>query len=316
MRVQSAVSVTRLSLGGPASSAMADRVQGSRVGAVLLASLLLTGCGGAGSGGAGSGGPAAWWQQLDGGRLAADRPPPPNANAPFPNLANIPQRPVVTPPATRSQIAAGLVADHANATYANSQTIPPTARRLPLGPVQDSQAATMGAASAPLPAAPSAAPRAAVAAVGLPLPATADAAAMPAMAASPPAQASLPGLGGITVPAPPPLAPPAAPAPAAALVAAGQAVAVAFAPGSAALPPDAMASLRALAARRAGRAVQVAGFGDAQAADIATQAAALDLALARSRAIAVALAQSGVPISAIDQDAKAIGNGGIARIVE
>lgn len=274
---------------------------------MLLACVVLAGCGGAGSGG-----PVAWWHQLEGGRIAADRPPPPNASAPFPNLANIPERPVVTPPATRSQIAAGLVADHANATYAHSQTNPPTARRLPLGPVQDSQAATMGAASVP----PRAAPRAAVAAVGLPLPAAADAAAMPAMAASPPAQASLPGLGGMTVPAPPPLAPPAAPAPAAALAAAGQAVAVAFAPGSAALPPDAMASLRALAARRAGRAVQVAGFGDAQAADIATQAAALDLALARSRAIAVALAQSGVPISAIDQDAKAIGSGGTARIVE
>ncbi len=307
MRVRSAVSVTRLFLVGPASSAMADRVQGSPVGAMLLACVLLAGCGGASDGG-----PVGWWHQLEGGRIAADRPAPPNANAPFPNLANIPQRPAVTPAATRSQIAAGLVADHANATYANSQTRPPKARLLPLGPAQDSQTATMGAASAP----PRAAPRAAVASVGLPLPAAADAAAMPAMSATPPAQASLPGQGGITVPAPPPLAPPAAPAPAVALAAAGPAVAVAFAPGSAVLPPNALASLRALAARRAGRTIQVAGFGDAQAADIATQVAALDLSLARSRSIAVALAQNGVPISAIDQDSKAIGSGGIARIVE
>lgn len=307
MRVQSAASVTRRPPNGAASSAIGAWVQGLPRGAALLSSLLLAGCGGANSGG-----PVAWWHQLEGGRIAADRPPPPNADAPFPNLANIPARPVATPTAVRSQIAAGLVADHANAAYANDRLKSSTPGRLPLGPPQDSQSASMGAASAP----PRAAPRAAVASVGLPLPAAADNAAMPAMAVNPPAQANLPGVGGITVPAPPPLAPPAAPTLAPALAAAGPAVAVAFAPGSAALPLDAMPSLRALATRRSGRTIQVAGFGDAAAADIATQAASLDLALARSRAIAVGLAQSGVPISAIDQDSKAIGSGGFARIVE
>lgn len=312
MRAQSAASVTGQPPIGAASTAMGAWVQGLPACAVLLAMLLLTGCGGANSGG-----PVAWWHQLEGGRIAADRPPPPNADAPFPNLANIPPRPVATPAAARSQIAAGLVADHANAAYANAPLAnnrmrPPTPGRLPLGPPQDSQSASMGAVSAP----PRAAPRGSVASAGLPPPAAADNAVMPAMAVNPPAQANLPGLGGITVPAPPPLAPPAAPAPALALVAAGPAVAVAFAPGSAALPPDAMVSLRALATRRAGRNIQVAGFGDAAAADIATQAVALDLALARSRAIAVGLAQNGVPISAIDQESKAIGSGGLARIVE
>ncbi len=304
MRAQSAASVTRQPPIGAASSAMGGWVQGL----ALLGTLLLAGCGGAGSGG-----PVAWWHQLEGGRIAADRPPPPNDNAPFPNLANIPPRPVATPAPVRSQIAAGLVADRANAAYGDNRLRQQSSSaRLPLGPPQDSQSASMGAASTP----PRAAPRASVASVGLPLPAAADNAAMPAMATNPPAQANLPGVGGITVPSPPPLAPPAAAAQAPALIAAGPAVAVAFAPGSAALPPDAMASLRALATRRSGRAILVAGFGDAAAADVATQAGSLDLALARSRAIAVALAQSGVPIAAIDQESKAIGSGGFARIVE
>jgi hypothetical protein len=307
MRAHGAASVTRQPPNGAGSTATGAAVQGLRACAVLLGVLLLAGCGGANSGG-----PVAWWHQLEGGRIAADRPPPPNANAPFPNLANIPPLPATTPAAVRSQIAAGLVADRANVAYGSDPGKQPPSVRLPLGPAQDSQSASMGVASAP----PRAAPRAAVAAVGLPMPAAADNATMPAMAVNPPAQANLPGMGGITVPAPPPLAPPAAPPPAPAPVAAGPAVAVAFAPGSAALPPDAMASLRALATRRGGRTIQVAGFGDAAAADIATQAASLDLALARSRAIAVGLAQSGVPISAIDQESKAIGSGGLARIVE
>ena len=136
------------------------------------------------------------------------------------------------------------------------------------------------------------------------------------MSAIPPSQANLPGVGGITVPAPPPLAPPAAPVAMPPPPVAGAPVAIGFAPGSAALPPDALPALRALAARRAGRTIMVAGYGDAPAADIATQAGSLDLALARSRAIAVGLAQAGVPISAIDQESKAIGSGGLARIVE
>ena len=308
MRAHSAASVTGQPLIGAASSAMGGLVQGWRLGGVVLGALLLTGCGGANSGG-----PVAWWHQLEGGRIAADRPPPPNDTAPFPNLANIPARPTATPGAVRSQIAAGLVADRANANYAAGRTNPVTRSPPQLAPPQqDAQGASMGAVSAP----PRAAPRGLVATVSLPAPAAADDAAMPTMSATPPSQANLPGVGGITVPAPPPLAPPAAPVAPPAAPVAGAPVTVGFAPGSAALPPDVLPALRALAARRAGRAILVAGFGDAPAADIATQAGALDLALARSRAIAVGLAQSGVPISAIDQESKAMGSGGLARIVE
>lgn len=307
MRAHSAASVTGQPPSGPASTRMGAPVQGLRLGGALLGVLLLAGCGGTNSGG-----PVAWWHQLEGGRIAADRPAPPNADAPFPNLANIPARPTATPSPERSQIAAGLVADRANANYAAGR--PNLITRGPpqlAPPQQDAQGASMGAASAPR-----AAPRGAVANVSLPAPAAADAAAMPAMSAIPPSQANLPGVGGITVPAPPPLAPPAAPVAMPPPPVAGAPVAIGFAPGSAALPPDALPALRALAARRAGRTIMVAGYGDAPAADIATQAGSLDLALARSRAIAVGLAQAGVPISAIDQESKAIGSGGLARIVE
>ena len=56
------------------------------------------------------------------GKIAKDRPSPPGANDPDPNLGSVPSRP---PPPNREEmkrITEGLVADRANAQYSNAAT--------------------------------------------------------------------------------------------------------------------------------------------------------------------------------------------------
>ena len=80
------------------------------------AMVLLAGC----SPTEGSVNPVDWWHALEGGRIAEQRPPPPNADAPYPNLSSVPARPVPTDAATRGRIATGLLADRADAAYAGA----------------------------------------------------------------------------------------------------------------------------------------------------------------------------------------------------
>ena len=93
-------------------------------------------------------------------------------------------------------------------------------------------------------------------------------------------------------------------------------VAIGFVAGSASLPESALASLNALAVRRAGRGITVAGFGDAAEADQTAQANALPLAWERSGTIARVLQAAGVPEAALTITARATGHGGVARIAE
>src|SRR5690348_133049 len=37
--------------------------------------------------------PVSWWHDLQGGKIAEDRPPPPGADQPYPNLASVPPKP-------------------------------------------------------------------------------------------------------------------------------------------------------------------------------------------------------------------------------
>jgi outer membrane protein OmpA-like peptidoglycan-associated protein len=106
--------------------------------------------------------PVDWWHNLEGGPLAETRPPPPNADAPYPNLGQVPPKPAPPDPATRNAISAGLVADRANAQYTASlsplQVTPPNALAAP-PPLPNNAAnadqtsnATLAAANAPPPA--------------------------------------------------------------------------------------------------------------------------------------------------------------------
>jgi outer membrane protein OmpA-like peptidoglycan-associated protein len=292
------------------------RVQVRDTPVVVLIVLLLGAC----SSAPGSD-PIAWWRQLEGGRLAEERPLPPNADAPYPNLATVPPRPATTEAAARGRIAAGLESDRRDGAFAASQTLPqpaaaaarPTPQPAPApGGIGASLAAANAApVAAPAVAAPAAAPRPAPA----PAPAPTLAEAAISLPAGPPAAPRLPGVAAVTAPAPPRRAPPPAPA-APVVVVPGAPLAIAFRPGSAALPEGAAAALRGLAATRAGRAMLVHGHGEAAAEDAASQEAALPLGFARARALATALAEAGVPADAVVLTGLATGAGGSVRIAE
>ena len=89
-----------------------------------------------------------------------------------------------------------------------------------------------------------------------------------------------------------------------------------FGNGSAELPPLAAVQLKQLAARRGNGVIAVTGYGDAASNDPDAQAAALTLGLSRAKAIAAALTADGVPASAVQVDAEALGRGGTARLVQ
>lgn len=304
--------------------------------AVPLAAVLLAGCSSVPE----AVNPASWWHALEGGRIADERPPPPKADAPYPNLSTVPPRPEVTDAATRTRIAAGLVADRANAQYAGAVGSDPsspatapqafgrgTAPPPPPPASSGNPSATLQAATAPPPpaqpplaSAPPSPPRPApvgkVAQEALATPAAGpavDAAAVAIPAAPPPA----PHIAGVDVPAttaptPPPVAPPVV---AAASVAAVPApVVVAFQPGSTEIAPDAQDALRTLAQHRGTAPLEAMGYGDAASGDPSAASAALPLALARARAIAAVLEASGVPSALVRVDAEAEGHGGAARI--
>jgi outer membrane protein OmpA-like peptidoglycan-associated protein len=328
--------------------------------------------------------PVSWWHGLQGGAIAQQRPPPPGANEPYPNLATVPPRPEEPDRAALANIASALIADRRNAQHiaeANpipdpsspsaspdlfgKGTLPPPPPPAPPG--SQPASATLAAAEAkpepaPPPAnaatpgvapAPSKAPVGSVASTPLAPPGAAEqpaavqAAAPPPLPTAPPAPPSLPGVAAPRTPppvaaAPPPPAPkPPAPAPAPAPVAQAapppaprtqiaaatppapppaarpsNTVSVTFVLGSARLPSDGANSLKQLAARRGNGIIVITGYGDATSNDPDAQSAALSLGLSRAQAMAGALTSAGVPPSAVQVDAQAVGRGGTARLVQ
>jgi outer membrane protein OmpA-like peptidoglycan-associated protein len=123
------------------------------VAATVLLTGLLAGCGTAEKMS-----PVEWWHSLEGGPIAQDRPPPPAADAPYPNLSTVPPRPPAPDKAALATLAGGLVADRTNAQYAASlaplpsQPTPPRPAPLPPKPTGDSiSTASLPAASPRLP---------------------------------------------------------------------------------------------------------------------------------------------------------------------
>jgi len=337
----------------------------------MALAVLLTGCGSTPS----SMNPISWWHDLQGGKIAEQRPPPPGADQPYPNLATVPPKPTEPDRAALTNIANVLIADRANAQhlaaaapladpsspaaspglFGKGTTPPPP----PPGPVAAS--ATLPAAEAPPPPATPAAPLSggAQASAGpAPAPAkapvgevqstplappgaaalpTAESAPPPPLPTSPPPPANLPGIASAAPrPAsPPPAVAPAPPAPAAASPAPAATTAVAaaapapqppanpantvsvtFITGSTELPIFGATSLKQLAGRRGSGVIAVTGYGEATSNDPDAQSAALTLGLSRARAMAAALTAAGVPASAVQIDAEAIGRGGTARLVQ
>lgn len=148
--------------------------------------------------------PVSWWHSLQGGAIAEQRPPPPGATDPYPNLASVPAKPAQPDRAALRQITDSLVADRLNAQH--------EAAAAPLADPSSPSAspALFGTGSAPPPgAAPPPGPaKVGAAKPGAPAAGTQAAGTPPAGAPSesPAASASMPAA---PAPAPPPA--PAAP---------------------------------------------------------------------------------------------------------
>ena len=380
--------------------------------APAVLSLLLGGCASFPS----SMNPVSWWHDLEGGEIAKERPPPPGATEPYPNLASVPPKPEAPDRATLENVTNALIADRTNAQHLaeaapladpsspsaspalfGKGTLPPP----PPAPPPGAQTATanISAAEAPPPAPtpptpasptpaakpagtaeeiappPAKAPVGDVQSVPLAPPGVATAPAAqgaepPPLPTTPPPAPRLPG-GVAAAPAPPVASPPAAPStpplaavaplraapaapppaavspvppapapqlsrtppPAAAppstpitvasaapsppkATAAASTISLTFIGGSADLPALAADQLKQLASRRGNGMIAVTGYGDAASNDPDAQAAALTLGLSRAKAMAAALTAAGVPASAVQMDAEAIGRGGSARLVQ
>ena len=85
---------------------------------------------------------------------------------------------------------------------------------------------------------------------------------------------------------------------------------------SAALNSTALEQINTLAATRGTRGIAITGYGEAASADPLAQAAALELALDRARAVSTALAAQGVPGTALRLNAEAAGRGVRLRLLQ
>ncbi len=287
---------------------------------MVLPVLLLAGCSSKES----TATPLDWWHNLEGGVIATQRPPPPGENEPYPNIGTVPPRPPAADLGAQQAISDSLAAqrDSANrAAQANPlqplTPVPPPPK--PAAPAPNADANKVVVDAAPTPPAPPPAPAAhasgAQAGAALPgidtVPAVPDAAAsgpLPDFAAAPPPPPAGFGLPTGTPTAAPPVAPPKPPpAPA-------NAVAVAFTPESATLPPSAALHLQQFALAHKGAPLTVTGHGDTVLRNADAQARALDLGLKRAQAMAAFLRDAGVPAANIHLRADAAGTGGIVSL--
>ncbi|MGK7863568.1 hypothetical protein [Falsiroseomonas sp. E2-1-a4] len=174
----------------------------ARPAAVLAGALLLAGC---------AGGvpqdidPRYWWRNVSGGYLDG-REPPPGRDAPYPNLATVPARPVPPTAAERAALTAALAADRDGSLTARTGTAAPVTTgtqppappilaavpRIRLEPVPEPAAPAVAAPSFPATPAPATS-------AAQPAPAPLPQAAPPPLSGPPPAP-----MGDLLAPPPPP----------------------------------------------------------------------------------------------------------------
>jgi outer membrane protein OmpA-like peptidoglycan-associated protein len=264
--------------------------------------------------------PVAWWHDLQGGAIAADRPPPPGADLPYPHIYSIPPKPVLPSASFRDTVQTKLAQERddterqatRNPIVVVAVPAPPPPPPPPPGTEGTTANATLPAAEPPPP------PRATapVAAsdggppAGAPLTVagmTADESNLPNVPDAPPSPATFEGIPAQPAPTPPPPLP--------AHVSGGGGAAILFRTTDAVLDGTQILTIKDIAARRGKGSITVEGHGDAQSDSPAVQEAALDLALKRAQAVAVALEAQHVPASAIHLSATAFGRGAAIKDV-
>ncbi|MCB8881572.1 hypothetical protein ACELLULO517_15085 [Acidisoma cellulosilytica] len=141
----------------------------------------------------------------------------------------------------------------------------------------------------------------------------------PALPTSIPAPAAVPGFAIPALPStyvPPKVLPQPAPYVAPAPLPPVPPLALSFPPRSAVLSAPMKRALLQLVYSRQTARIAVTGYGDAASETLADQSAAMPLALERSRAITVQLMADGLPADALVPSAQALGQGGLARLVD
>jgi outer membrane protein OmpA-like peptidoglycan-associated protein len=289
--------------------------------------------------------PANWWHRQEGGKIAEQRPAPPGADQPYPNISTVPAKPDAPDAEALKKLTDSLVADRTNAQHAAQAapladpsspsaspglfgvgTAPPPPPSGAAKAGTPAASASMPAVTAPPPPAPAPAPRRPVQSTPLPAPAAAsgptdfppEAKAEPAapQPALPQAQPALPA-------GPPPrpgaAGPPPAPIAAAELAPAPSApgaATIVFLEGAASLSQPATDEVKAFAAKRGNAPIGVTGYGDAASSDPSAQSVALNLGLSRAQSIVEALKAAGVPGNAIRISAEASGRGASLRLLQ
>jgi outer membrane protein OmpA-like peptidoglycan-associated protein len=275
--------------------------------------------------------PVGWWHDLSGGAIAANRPPPPGADLPYPKIYTIPPKPVLPSTSYRQTIETQLAQERDDAQRLAARTpivvvppppppvaVPPPAANADASGTAAAANATIPAADAPPPPPPVPAPAQPVAvapdggpALNSPLVITGaapDAASLPAIPDAPPPPATFEGVPAEPAPTPPPPLPPHVPP-------AAQGAQVFFRPDDAVLDSSQTETIKDAASHRGKTGViEVEGHGDAQSDTPAGQETALALALKRAQVIAKALEAQRVPPAAIRISATAFGRGASLRL--
>ncbi len=244
---------------------------------VLVCGLAVAGCANH------AGAPESWWHDYEGGEIDQNRPPPPGADAPYPNYGGYPANKPSTLSATQRasdtaqlSVARNLALASAAATVLpDEQTAAAKSAAKPNAAAQPSTApASMTTEAA------SASPVSSIAAAEIPATAIADIDHPPQLATAAPEPANLPDMGGAS------LLP-------------GTArdfdhLQVGFVAGSALVPQTAMPGLIAYAQAHQTKTLLIQGFADKGASD-----AALALGWQRAQAVAAALRDAGFPAGAL-----------------
>jgi outer membrane protein OmpA-like peptidoglycan-associated protein len=276
--------------------------------------------------------PADLFHDLEGGDIAAQRPPPPGAGLPYPKLGSVPAKPVLPAPAYRNGLQAQLLAERDRTERVAADTpilplVPPPPPDLPTATVaapspgdpQPTAAATLDTAEAPppkpapLPLTPPA-PSQKVAAAGGPARGTAlsivgapmDSAGVPDLPAAPPPPATFEGVAAEPLPTPRVLPAEVAPTPVG--------TQVFFPVGATALPASQTQALKDFLSHRKKQPIEIIGLGEASSDSPDGQAAAVAMALRRAESVASALVAMHVPQSALRLGANAFGRGAVLRL--
>jgi len=272
------------------------------------------------------------FHDLEGGQIAAERPPPPGVGQPYPHIGTVPAKPVMPDPAFRNALRNELTAERDRREILAADTpiekITPPPPPAPPAPVPAAPSPAAGApAAAPdaeettanavlpgaeappppakpaTPAPPPAPPKdAALQLVGDPI----DTPGLPLVPDAPPAPATFEGVPAEPAPTvstmPRPLPPP-------------DGTRVFFPTGAATLPPSQMQTLKDVVSHRKAQTIEITGLGDAESDTPEGQEAAIDLALQRARAVADAFSALHVPQASLRIAARPYGRGAVVSLL-